>query len=352
MIELREEVAPRWGHFRLQGGTADWVQRRHGAGIQRLVRARGELVHVAVRQVAPQRVMFGARGASEDAAWEAIQRMRFAVGIDDDLAEFHSQFERDPVIGAAVRAYPGLRVRRRPDPWEALYAAITEQLIEFERAVAIQRRMIAVLGERCPVTRLRVPPTAQQVADAAPALLESFDLAPKRAITMRRVAIEVAAGRISLEEHEPAWQRLLGMRNIGPWTCEILALYGQGRHDQIPAGDLGYIKLVGRLRDGNPQARAEVPEVYEFFERYAGWAGLAGEYLRAAASSGLLPLTARTSGGHERARAVVSGHEEPVDTLRAGLARSHAPLARRGGHSLGSGHPDMGVGNRGRRQPL
>jgi 3-methyladenine DNA glycosylase/8-oxoguanine DNA glycosylase len=153
--------------------------------------------------------------------------------------------------------------------------------------------MIAVLGERCPATGLRIPPTPQQVADASPAQLESFDLAPKRAITLRRVAIEVASGRICLTEHEPCWERLLRMRNIGPWTVEILALFGQGRNDVIPAGDLGYVKLVGRLRDGNPQARAEVPEVYAFFERYAGWAGLAGEYLRAAASSGLLPLTTK-----------------------------------------------------------
>jgi 3-methyladenine DNA glycosylase/8-oxoguanine DNA glycosylase len=276
----------------LQGGTADAVQRRNGAGIHRLVRVGEQLVHVAVRQVAPQRVIFGARATAEECAWEAIERMRFAVGVDDDLAEFHDRFSTDPVIGSAVRQMPGLRVKRRPDPWESLYAAITEQLIEYVRAVAIQRRMIATLGERCAETGLRIPPTPQQVADTSPALLESFDLAPKRAITLRRVAIEVAAGRICLTEHEPAWQRLLRMRNIGPWTVEILALFGQGRNDVIPAGDLGYIKLVGRLKDGNPQARAEVPEVYEFFERYAGWAGLAGEYLRVAAGNGLLPLKA------------------------------------------------------------
>ena len=32
---------------------------------------------------------------------------------------------------------------------------------------------------------------------------------------------------------------------IGPWTLECLALHGQGRDDQLPAGDLAYIKLVG-----------------------------------------------------------------------------------------------------------
>ena len=125
--------------------------------------------------------------------------MRFATGVDDDFRPFHDAFRDDPVIGKAVRAHPHLRVRRRPVPWEALLAAITEQLIEFERAVAIQRRMIAALGVRCAATGLRDGPCAATVAAAAPARLASFDLAPKRALALHRAAREVAAGRADLD---------------------------------------------------------------------------------------------------------------------------------------------------------
>lgn len=288
-VELREEVRPRW-QFRLRGGTPDGVLRRRGAGVHRVLRVDGELVHVAVRQVAADRVVFGARAGCEAAAQEAIMRMRFATGVDDDLAEFHMRFRRDPVLGDVVRAMPWVRAWRRPDPWETLYAAITEQLIEFERATAIQRRMIRGLGERCPATGLPVPPSARQVADCAPAQLESYDLAASRSLCLRRVATEVAAERIDLEQHEPTWERLLRFHGIGPWTVEMLALQGQGRYDQIPAGDVGYIKLVGRLTTGNPRDRATVDDVRQFFSRYDPWAGLAGQYLFAAASSGLLPL--------------------------------------------------------------
>ena len=86
----------------------------------------------------------------------------------------------------------------------------------------------------------------------------------------------------------PGWRRLRAIPGIGPWTLEVLALYGQGHHDRVPAGDLGYLKLVGRVRTGNPRARAEEAEVREFFAPYGAWKGLAGEYLRFAASSGLL----------------------------------------------------------------
>ena len=48
--------------------------------------------------------------------------------------------------------------------------------------------------------------------------------------------------------------------------------------DQLPAGDLAFMKLVGRLRTGNPKARATEEEVTEFFSPYEPWAGLAGIY--------------------------------------------------------------------------
>ena len=72
--------------------------------------------------------------------------------------------------------------------------------------------------------------------------------------------------------------RLRAIRGIGSWTVQKLALTGQARLDQIPAGDLAFIKLVGRLRTGTPWGRATEAEVEEFFAPYEPWAGLAGLY--------------------------------------------------------------------------
>ena len=84
----------------------------------------------------------------------------------------------------------------------------------------------------------------------------------------------------------------------------MLALYGQGHHDRVPAGDLGYLKLVGRVTTGNPQARVDEPAVRAFFDRYGDWKGLAGEYLRLAAQRGLLPVSpARAARGRAPRRA-------------------------------------------------
>jgi DNA-3-methyladenine glycosylase II len=292
LIELREEVRPAWP-FVLGGASMDGLQRRRGAALQRLLRIGGAPVLVAMVQPGPDRVLFAARAATEPAARAGIARLRFATGVDDDLRPFWDRFHGDPVIGRGVRTHRALRVRRQPDPWETLLSAITEQLIELERAMQIQRRLIAALGYRCPATGMRDAPTPAVIAVQAPARLVSFDLAPKRALAMRRCAEAVAAGRLDLREHD--LRRLRSMREIGPWTCEMVALHGQGRYDVVPAGDLGFLKIVGRLVTGNPRARADEAEVRGFFARYGEWKGLAGVHLMHAAARGLIP--ARMSPG-------------------------------------------------------
>ncbi|HMH46407.1 MAG TPA: hypothetical protein VK538_01720 [Solirubrobacteraceae bacterium] len=287
-FEQRLEIRPT-GPFRLPGGGMDGVLRRRGGVLERLLHHDQEPVLVRVAQPAPDRVLFGARAGSRAAAAHGISRMRFALGVDEDLRGFQRRFARDPLIGRSLRRRPWLRVRRRPEPFEALAWAVCEQLIEYERAAAIERRLLAVLGRRWvgwngAESTLRDLPTPAALAGAAPALLESFDLAGTRALTLVRAAREVALGRVDLHspDHEHGWRRLRAIPGIGSWTVEMLALNGQGRHDQLPAGDVGLLKLVGRLLSGgDPRARAQEHEVREFFAPYEEWAGLAAVHMYA-----------------------------------------------------------------------
>ena len=213
--------------------------------------------------------------ASREQLEEAIACMRRALWVDVDISDFQRRFRRDPLVGPLIRRLPGFRPKGRPWPWEALAAAVVGQLIEARRAATIERRIAGRWGARLGAGReaLRDVPGPAAIAGRAPAELEQMDLAGKRAIAMRLLARDVAAGRCRIEDSRSD-ARLLAMPQIGPWTVQCLGLFGRNEPDSLPAGDLAYIKLVGRLRGEG--RRATIPEVEEFYAPYEPYRGLVG----------------------------------------------------------------------------
>lgn len=297
---------------RMVGG--DRIVRLRGPWLERLLVIDDEAMIVRVRQGARNEFVFAAepvdpallegpgaanlREASEEALEQGIARMRFSIGVDDDLGDFISAFRNDPLLGPALNGRLQYRPQRRPAAWEALLWAITEQLIEYRRAARIQRQIIRRFGvrfapgvsvrsadrsrelARSPRGRsdsvLATVPTPEAIAGAAPAELEACGLSGRRAIAMVKVAREVASGRV--DPSDPAGdRRLLAISEIGPWTLACLALRGRGEPDALLAGDLAQVKLVGYL-EGLGRL-AEVEEVERFYAPYAPWRGLAGDYL-------------------------------------------------------------------------
>jgi 3-methyladenine DNA glycosylase/8-oxoguanine DNA glycosylase len=295
-VSLEVEVAPPSPYRLPRHGGEDGVMRVEGGVATRLLHVDGCPVltrawepgkgRVILRAesldptsiAAPRALVTAPAGEAGELELElALARMRFALGVDDDLTEFYRRFRRDPLLGPLLRRRPYMRPRRRPWPWEALAWAVVKQLIESGRAARIQRRMVGRWGRRLGAGRdgLRDVPTPDLIAGRAPVELESMGLALKRALALRVIAADIAAGRC--DPAEPAADvRLLTAREIGPWTVQCLGLFGRGDPDSLPAGDLMYLKLVGRLaRLGR---RATVEEVEEFYAPYAPFRGLAGAW--------------------------------------------------------------------------
>lgn len=219
----------------------DGVTRMRGAVLERALWVGDEAVVVRVAQPSPHRVVFGARSTDREAAAEGLRRMRRATGVDVDLRAFHDRYRDDPLIGASVRSRPHLRPNGRAEPFEALAWAVCEQLIEYARAVEIERRIIWRFGRSCTSWdgsgKLTAPPCATTIAGLAPAELEALDLAGGRSRALVRVGREVATGRVDLhvdDDHEQGWKRLRAISGIGSWTIAVLGLHGQARYDQLP----------------------------------------------------------------------------------------------------------------------
>ena len=144
---------------------------------------------------------------------------------------------------------PAFRPRRTPWPWEALASAVVGQLIEADRAARIERRIVGRWGARLGDGReaLRdVPGGGDDRRPGAGRTGARWTWRRAAPMALRRVAREVAAGAAS-SAGAAADRRLLALPQIGPWTVQCLGLFGRGDMDSLPAGDLAYIKLVGRL---------------------------------------------------------------------------------------------------------
>jgi len=279
---LDVEVRPPWPYRLPASGGGDAVMRVRRGVVTRLLHVEGVPVVVRAAQRRDGQVRLRAEGDGAERRRVAIERMRFALGVDDDYRPLFERFRSDALLARAIRRRPWHRPGRRPWAWEALAWAVTKQLIESSRAARIQRRMVFRWGLRAPGpdgTELRDVPAAELIADCAPAELAALDLAPARALAMIRAAREVAQGRV--DPADPAGDhRLLAIREIGPWTVQCLGFFGRGDPDSLPAGDLDFIKLVGRL--AGLGRRATVDEVEEFFAPYAPYRGLAGSLILAA----------------------------------------------------------------------
>jgi 3-methyladenine DNA glycosylase/8-oxoguanine DNA glycosylase len=278
--------------YRLGRGSSDRTMRVSGGVVHRLLHVEcspilarawqpaSDRVHVRADALDPAGVRVPVECEESAPATAAklataVARMRFAIGVDEDMGPFQRRFGKDPLIGPLIHRLPAFRPGRPPWPWEALNTAVCKQLIEASRAAVIERRIIGRWGPRTGEGRnaFRDVPSPATIAGRSPAELQALDLAGGRAVALRRVARDIASGRLDPGARADD-RRLLATSEIGPWTIQCLGLFGRGEMDSLPAGDLGYIKLVGRLADLG--RRATVPEVEAFYAPYEPYRGLVG----------------------------------------------------------------------------
>jgi 3-methyladenine DNA glycosylase/8-oxoguanine DNA glycosylase len=215
---------------------------------------------------------------------EALDQLRFCLGVDDDHTPFVLRFQRDPLLGATVRRLRGLRPVRLATVAHALLRALCGQLILASEARAMERRIVrAATGRR---DGLSIPPSTSDLARFSPAELRRLGLHARRGATLARLTRSVELERLRAQPTAVAADRLVRERGLGPWSVGVVCLEGLGRFERGLEGDLGLVKLLATIRG----RRVEGWETAELLEPYGEWAGLASVYLLAGYARGLLPL--------------------------------------------------------------
>ena len=215
----------------------------------------------------------------------ALDEVRFCLGIDDDHTPFVLRFQRDPLIGTAVRRLRGLRPVRLATVAQALLRALCGQLILAGEARAMERRIIRAATQHR--DGLSVPPTTADLARFSPAELRRLGLHARRGATLARITRSVELERLKDQPTSAVAHRLERERGLGPWSVGVVCLQGLGRFERGLEGDLGLVRLLAEMRG----RRVAGWETAELLEPYGEWAGLASVYLLAGYARGLLPVT-------------------------------------------------------------
>ena len=225
--------------------------------VQVTVRQDDEAIHAELDDQPPAEL---ARRAARD-----LEQM---LSLDVDGTGFAALGERDDVVRALQRRFPGLRPVLFYTPYEAAAWAIIGQRIRIMQAATIKQRLSDDLG-----TSGAFPP---------PALLAQLS-APQPGLTDRKIgqlrALATAAQdgvltreRLRAMTHEDGLEHLRQLPGIGPFSAELILIRGVGNPDALPDHDS---RLDDAIRSAySTSDDSAIHQITEAWRPYRAWAAL------------------------------------------------------------------------------
>lgn len=231
-----------------------------------LVEADWSPARAVVEQDGSAAVVAVGGGGDFDAA--TAQVLRF-LSLDVDASAWPAVGERDPVVGEAQRALPGLRPCGFHSPYEAAVWAVLFQRIRIVQAAALRRRLIEQHGDDGALP----PPARLRGLD--------LDLPGRKTEYLRAVAdaaldgvLDGAALRaVPSAEAVAAVQQVKG---LGPFAAELVVLRGANAPDAVPAHEA---RLDAEVAD-RYGAGSTVAQVAEGWRPFRTWAAVHLRVLR------------------------------------------------------------------------
>ena len=219
----------------------------------------------------------------------AVARARRLLDLDADPVAVRTILDGDPLMSPLVNARPGLRVPGSVDAFEIAARAVVGQQISVPAARKVLGRIVGSLGKplEAPLGALSHHfPTPEAIAGADPA---GLPLPAKRAETLRRVALAVCEGGLTLDpgaDRDDVEQQLRTIPGVGTWTAGYVRMRGLGDPDVFLGTDLAIKASLSN--------RADTPAV----ESWRPWRSYATVHLWADAAAN--PKTRPDDRQHEK----------------------------------------------------
>lgn len=212
-----------------------------------------------------------------DASGMERSALRRYLRLDAADAARRRRLAEDPVLAAAMREYPGLRLLRQ-DPWETTVAFLTSANNNVLRIEGVLRKLVARYGEPLSENGERAFPSAARLARASEDDLRAAGLgyrAPFLKATAKMVAKDIDLVGLRGASIEETRATLLELPGVGPKVADCIALFSLDADDAFPVD-----RWVLRAANETFRREFEMRELVEFArERWGRDAGLAQQYL-------------------------------------------------------------------------
>ncbi|WP_143465352.1 DNA-3-methyladenine glycosylase family protein [Kribbella sp. ALI-6-A] len=261
--------SPTAGEQRIVGGRLTKALRVDGRTV---------LADVAAAPGSEPAVEVRLTGAGGDSAVEAaLDRVRFFLSLDDDLAGFYAL--ADDVFQPVVQRLYGYHQVKFSSPWENVVWAILSQRTARPVAVKEKSALVQRIGNEVEHDGVvhRAFPDAEQVAglDDLAGTIRNERKAGFLQGAARRW-LELSETELREAPYDEAKAQLLSLPGIGPWSSTFVLIRGLGRMDETPVEKQlmqAAARVYGEYVDEDALMRLS--------ERYGAWRGYWAHYLRA-----------------------------------------------------------------------
>lgn len=151
---------------------------------------------------------------------------------------------RDPKIAKLIKKYGDCLIVPHTDYYSELVSSIVGQQLSVNAAAAIWQRVLAMSGGN--------PPTPKQLINASNEDLRAAGLSRPKISYVKDLARHIEDERLDMANiatlpNNEIITQLTAVKGIGEWSAHMFMLFGLGRLDILPIGDLGIRKAVMQI---------------------------------------------------------------------------------------------------------
>ncbi|HVY44594.1 MAG TPA: hypothetical protein VHB21_01895 [Minicystis sp.] len=211
----------------------------------------------------------------------ALDRVRFTLSLDDDLAPFYAIAARDPAFSPIVRAQHGHHHVKFPSPFEITAWAVLTQRSPIRVARRVKQKVIERFGASIEVDgeRHAAFPSAERVAALSDAELGAVVKNPIKTSAIRAIArafLDVDERWLRTAPFDDVRAFLSGLPRIGPWSTAFVLFRGLGRMPRLELTDGPIFDCARHVYGARADVLTEAARYGEhvgMWSLYLRWAG-------------------------------------------------------------------------------